>query len=268
MLDRHTTQALGEFIRERATQDSCAASMFQEHELAVQERFQTARRTVQWSERIHDAEVLLAESTKPGRTPAYTPEGLAEEILRKQVVETHHAEHVAELQGLAAVHDAVIRYKVQNSGLADILKQEGARGNKLVVVELSARISPALTFAGSSNYLTAVLIPYGREARIALGENFAESSQFVSQSTAIASAENASRRFQTRRVLAETSAAPRPEIVKSGRKPEVYVCTLVNDVAQTPDVSHHVIDTLFREKFDCVVREIMYSSLKKLYGVA
>lgn len=155
---------------------------------------------------------------------------------------------------------------LETSGLSEKLRKQHEVGKKLAVVETSARLSPCLTFVGSSNYLESMMVPYGKKARRALGEKQVQS--LVSSEAVEESVRNAQRLFGVDYVLAETSAAPRDEVPKSKRKPEVYLCALMggNTKIMTLDTTHQVIDTPFREEFNCRVRESMYFALKKMYG--
>ncbi len=224
-----------------------------------------------WAEHIHAAEQTIKQwQSSSGRTQNYTPEQLAEAQLRKEIAKKYSREFRTKLMLLDELHRAIIRIHLHHIGLADMFIAEGKEGKKFALVELSARLSPALTFEGSSNYLSAVFIPYGKEARTALGEVHDPSIPLVSAPAVCVSAHNAHKQFGAHYVLAETSAAPRADVPKSGRKPEIYTCRsfLKEDGSPEHFVTHHVIDTPFREKFDSVVREIMYEELKKLFQFA
>ena len=75
------------------------------------------------------------------------------------------------------------------------------------------------------------------------------------------------RRFGVRNVLAETSAAPRKDVPRSRRVPEIYICSLNGGDVLGRTSEHHEINTYFREEFDSVVRELMFDRLRKMYGV-
>ena len=63
--------------------------------------------------------------------------------------------------------------------------------------------------------------------------------------------------------LAETSAAPRAEIFRSGLEPSVHICSIVK--GEREKVETHTIPALFRTEFDALVREQMYFALQELY---
>ena len=227
-----------------------------------------ARKEKNWPERVYAAQQTLKQwFDSSGRVQNYTSEELAQAQFIKETANKIMKDHSLKLTFSDAVHSAIIRTQLRRQRLEERLIAEGKEGRKFALVELSARLSPALTFEGASNYLSAVVIPYGKEARTAIGELHDPSIPLVSAPAALASAHNAHKQFGAHYVLAETSAAPRNDVPKSGRKPEIYVCRslLKQDGRSEHVITHHTIDTPFREKFDSTVREIMYEELKKLY---
>ena len=200
-----------------------------------------------------------------GHSP-YDEKTLAEALMDKRIANNYTKTHQAELIALNVLHEGIVRYAIRSSGLSDQMIQEGNLGKKLAVIELSARISPALTFMDSSNYLNAMVIPYSRDARIAIGEE--PNSPLVSKEAAERSADNAAKRFNAQYVISETSAAPGSSPTPSKRDPRTYICTI--SPGKDGPVKHHyyeVIPTHLRDEFDAVVRELLFSALKEMYAI-
>lgn len=215
----------------------------------------------QWEARIEDAKKTLQRWARPGVEPAYTPETLAQRTLEREAANQYQSANLGALYNSECQHLAQIMLLVQSSGLAAKMIEEGKEGKKLGIVEVCARLSPALTFDDASNFFEGGLIPYGRDFRTAIGENVG--ANFVSMQTAMESATNLIRKFGVHYALAETSAAPRRDVPKSGKKPSVCICS----ARQMGPIVHeeHTIDVLLRSEFNCVVRELMFNALKSMY---
>lgn len=123
-----------------------------------------------------------------------------------------------------------------------------------------------LTFPGSSSYFEVGLVPYGKGARLHVGEQQGTGSSVVTPAAAEQSAKNLQQTFGVHYALAETSAAPRLDVPKSARKPEVYLCGLVGSSVQHEE--KHTIDTPFRAVFNARTRELMYGMLRRMYGIS
>ena len=210
--------------------------------------------------KIIEAEKEIATWIENGYVSKYTPSELATEKIRKEVIEQYLKEHSTELTLLNNIHQTVISNHIIKSGLANTMIENGRKGINFGIIELSSRLSPILTFPDASKYFTTTIIPYSKESRMILGET--PMKKTVSQEAAIESAKNLAKKFNIKYVLAETSSAPRRDIVKSKRKPEIYICSLKNDIIGT---KHYDIDVPTRQEFDSCVREIMYRELIEMY---
>ena len=219
------------------------------------------------------AKDLASWTEQSGRTQKYNAEELAHERIVKEVGCAYRSEKEHELAFANVLHQSIVNYALRTE-LAARMVEEGCAGNKLAVVELSARISPGLTFHSASKYLSCVVIPYGTEARSAIGEQELDCS-LVSFEAAYESAKNAAEKFGANYVLAESSAAPSKRVVKSRKKPRVYFCTLTPSSDQKnsdqennsheKSTSYHEINTEFRDEFDSIVREICFQKLTDMY---
>lgn len=238
-----------------------ANELFAEHNKNLGEEYSQAWRGYALTEALEEARRTLKEwEEESGREQNYTPTELVEADLHLKVRQMYEHEHAASLLETTALHDAIVRYAVKEY-LSDKLIEKGKAGDKLAVVELSARLAPALTFPGSSGYLAGLILPYGQEIRDGLGEEHEGS--LVSRDAVVESALNIMKRFNVRRILAETSSAPTNRIPRSKRKPELYVCEVI--AGKAPDVTHYTIDVPFREEYDAMTRELMFSHLKEMY---
>ena len=70
-------------------------------------------------------------------------------------------------------------------------------------------------------------------------------------------------KFGVHYALAETSAAPRSNVPRSGRKPELHICRYIK--GEEPIVESHELNTLFRTEFGAQVREVMFQSLRRIF---
>lgn len=205
---------------------------------------------------------LQSWATTAGRPSVYTPQSLASARLLRAVANDYQQKNGLALLQSDAEHQARIAQEILSTGLAEKMIKAGTAGRKLGLLELSARLMPALTFTGSSSYFEVGLVPYGKESRQVLGENV--TAQFVSAASALESAENLFRSFKVHYALAETSAAPREEVPKSGKKPEIYFCGLVAGNKKLEQ--HQIVDTPFRSEFNALVRELMSQALQEMYA--
>lgn len=206
---------------------------------------------------------LEAWQAASGKAQNYTPLKLAEARVIKELVNAYEQEHRRYLLERNACHQAIIAADIIEGGLAERMMQEGREGRKLSVLEISSRLAPALTFPGSSSYFEMAALPYGTHARIVLGER--KLPHYVSPDAAEGSARNMQERFGTHYVLAETSAAPRGDVPKSKRAPELSVCSFVGSEIQQLTVPFP--DSQLRAEFDARVREVLYQQLQKMYGM-
>ncbi|MFC1698021.1 CinA family protein, partial [Nanoarchaeota archaeon] len=205
-------------------------------------------------------EDLKQWAEKSGREQNYTAEDLTDARIFKEEANKYQTENLSGLSFLNAMHQAIINYNMIETGLNEILIEEGKEGRKFGIVELSSRLTPVLTFPSSSNYFEVSIIPYGKKSREVIGEK--PNKKFLSEEVAEESAENLIRNFGVHYALAETSAAPREDVPKSARKPEIYLTSIYGDKKET---DHYIIDTPFRHEFDSQVREIMYRHLGIMY---
>ncbi len=217
-----------------------------------------------WTNLIAAAELdLRGWESSSGRKQNYTPEELAEARVVKEAVKSYEERWRYDLGRKNAEHLAAVGYEIVASGLAERMMQEGREGRKLSVLEISSRLAPVLTFSGSSAYFEMAALPYGTTARAVLGES--KLPHYVSPAAAQGSARNMQEKFGTHYVLAETSAAPRGDVPKSKRAPEVSVCTLVGSEIEQRNVQFP--EVLLRAEFDACVREVLYQQLQKMYGM-
>jgi len=245
-----------------------AEELFSEHRTRLIANTAAKKRWMEdfgeWSAEVEKAAAdLQTWREQSGKEQVYTPDSLVEARLRREMANAYEGNHSFPLNRSDTDHLALIREDMKQGGLAKILMKGGEEANKLGLVELSARLLPALTFSGSSIYFEGGIVPYGKEFRIVIGE--APSKSFVSAAVAEESARNLQRQLGVHYALAETSAAPRSDVPKSGKKPEIYICGLVGD---TTYAQHHIVDTPFREEFNAVARELMYELLKRMYGAS
>jgi nicotinamide mononucleotide (NMN) deamidase PncC len=221
-----------------------------------------------WERGMQQAQDEIASwNLKPGQKLAYEPADWMLANIARRCANEYQQRHQRELTFLNYFHQNVISEAMRISGLDESLIKAGKEGYRLAVVETSSRLAPVLTFPGASSYLCVTIVPYAREARTVLGESHEGRKHFISEEAVRESAENAHNRFGAKMVLAETSAAPRFDVPKSGRKPEVYIASVSSfpGANRCMDVTHHIIDTPFREEFDAQVRELMFLTLRGMY---
>lgn len=262
----------GIFIQESAEKldrgTNIAKKFFEHDEFDLEKIIKDKLKDEKWKEKIPEAEKTLKEwEEKSGRKQNYKPDELAMEWCKKETANTYRQEKLSELIALNTLHDATIRYAVMK--LAPKLIEKGKQGLKLAVVELSARLGPSLTFPGSSEYFNALVIPYSQNARKVLGEKDLEKRAVVSKEAVLESATNTMEKFGVKRVLAETSLAPTENVLKSRKKPQMYICKLYKETSGElyNDVIFHDSNTCLREKFDCETRQMMYWSLRGLMAI-
>ena len=243
-----------------------AIELFKRHHAALAEMIAKDKAELEsgdgWNQMVEQAAGdLKAWQSGSARKQAYTPESLANARLAREAANYYSTNHMLELIEADALHQAQIAYEIISSGFDINIAEEGTAGRKFGIVELSARLVPALTFPGSSDYFEIGYIPYGKQSREIVGEKTAKG--FVSQEVARASAENLIQNFKVHYSLAETSAAPRSDVPKSGKKPEIHICALVGN--ETFCEEHHTIETPFRPEFNSIVREMMYATMIRMY---
>ena len=248
---------------------STAAELFKQHHTESEKDYQRRLQQISPSFPLLEeqaAQDLLRWEQESGRTQNYTAKELAEAKVYMQALNGYRLLHKAELAFLNGAHQSIVAVAIENSKLSEKFREKGKLGKKLAVVETSSRIAPCLTFSGSSDYLQAMIVPYGKEARAVFGEKAVKS--LVSSEAVEESARNLQRLFNVEYVLAETSAAPRDEVAKSKRKPEVYICEITggNEKNMALHTAHEIINTPFREEFNCRVRELMYFALQRMYS--
>ncbi|MBT7902892.1 hypothetical protein HN587_03440 [Candidatus Woesearchaeota archaeon] len=237
----------------------------------VEDQLAQKKESGEWTALIDAANAdLTAWKEESGRIQRYTPEELAQARLQKEVANEYSTEKSGELALVNQFHQAIISYAIQNLGVATELIKEGKSKRKFAIVELISRLAPSLNFPGSSSYLTGAFVPYAREARTVLGESTPTGS-YVQPSVAVESAHNLILQFEVSYALAETSAAPRSDVPKSKRLPEVHICSVANGTndpeAQAMQTQKHEIPTHFREEFDSAVRELMFKELVSMYQI-
>lgn len=261
----------GIFIEENAEKlgrgQNIANEFFEYYDWMLDKKIADELKKEEWKKRIPEAEKTLKEwEEKSGRKQNYKPEELATEWCKKETANAYRQEKLSELVVLNTLHDATVRYAVMK--LAPKLIEKGKQGMKLAVVELSARLGPSLTFPGSSEYFNCLVIPYSQESRKILGEKGIDKRPLVSKESALESATNMMEKFGVTRVLAETSMAPSKDVLKSRKKPQMYLCKLYKEPSGSlyNDVIFHDSTTHFREKFDSEVRQMMYLCLRGLTG--
>ncbi|MBT3297647.1 hypothetical protein HN385_01885 [archaeon] len=242
------------------------AEIFEKHNNKLRLMFETRKslliRRGDWKSKVEEAEASLEEWSISGRKQNYDSEELADAKLFRHIANLYEFANNLELNIADALHQAHISEYLLSSGLNKILISEGKKGMKLGVLELSARLMPILTFPCSSSYFEVGVIPYSKESREILGENVQRS--FVNSKVALESATNIANKFGVHYSLAETSAAPRTDVPRSGRKPGLYICGIIGDEVKLDE--SYVIDTPFRSEFNAIVRKHMYGALKKMYG--
>ncbi len=236
-----------------------ADDVFKEHRDRLNELTELISLEGYMSEAVRDIEIWEKRS---GMKPTYTANELAQARRERNAANDYQNDQFFELQLLDGEHLACISNVVYRN-LSHFIMEKNEFDKKLGVVELSARLMPALTFPGSSKYFEVGIIPYGKDSRKAIGEKPLNS--FVSSKVAKESATNLARTFGVHYALAETSSAPREDVPKSGKKPEVYICGVVGN--EVLFEQHHLIDTPFRAEFNSNVRELMYLALTKMYGL-
>ncbi|MEI7719367.1 MAG: hypothetical protein WCI72_05845 [archaeon] len=249
----------GQFIADR---------MFSTHSYFLTQRVidqvQMLRVSGSWSKLLANAEVDLEKWSVGGKKQAYTADSLALARVSREVANQYEKEKALELMNLNAVHQTILAHSFfKNDVLLNKLIQEGKAGRKFGLVEMADRLGPILQPTGSSAYYHVKYVPYGVSTRSRMGEAFQEGASLVSAATAVESTSNLVNMFGVHYALAETSAATKADVPKSGRKPEVHICTKI--AYQKPIVESFQIDTLFRTEFDAQVRERMYRSLERMY---
>lgn len=230
---------------------------------------QTLRTSGAWETELEKAaRDLESWRQKSGREQVYTAESLALARLHQEEANMFYGDNShftrRELPMRDVIHQGCVGVDLSESGFRNLLIAEGKENRKFGIVELSARLLPVLTFTGSSDYFEVGIVPYGRKSREILGEKLEGVKSFVTAAVAEESARNLQHTFGVHYALAETSAAPRNDVPKSGKKPEIYICGLAGYKKYS---EHHVIETPFREEFNAVARELMYGMLKSMYGV-
>jgi nicotinamide mononucleotide (NMN) deamidase PncC len=195
-----------------------------------------------------------------GREQNYDPESLARAIFARNAANEYQEANRFDLILGDSIHQAELSEHILSSGLANRLIAEGKKSNKLGIVELSARLLPILTFPGSSSYLELGVVPYGKNSRAVLGE--APAKNFVTAGVAAESARNLFGTFGVHYALAETSAAPRLTVPKSAKKPEIYLCGVIDGKVAVQE--NHTIETPFRSEFNAKARQFMYDALWKM----
>jgi nicotinamide mononucleotide (NMN) deamidase PncC len=213
-----------------------------------------------WPNEVAKAAEILNIWASSGRKQNYTPDDLASKFVARKIANKYQDENREQLMIADALHQAVIAYSILESGLSELMIEQGNQGRKLGVLEVTARLSPILSFSGSSKCFEIGVIPYGKESHTALGEKPTES--FVSEQAVIESALNLKTRFNLNYVLAETSIAPRTDVPKSRRSPEIHIARLVDNKMVT---THDFIETPFRQDFNANVRELMFIALRDMY---
>ncbi len=231
----------------------------------IREQIDSEKRGPNWEARLRVArsELDLWEAQSQGRKQNYSSEELSEAQIARAVANAYEEREYSPLQRMNGEHQAQVAVNIKRSGLAERMIEEGKQGRKLAVLEISSRIAPVLTFPGSSKYFEMAALPYGTNARIVLGEG--KLPHYVSPDAAEGSARNMRESFGTHYVLAETSAAPRTDVPKSKRAPEVFVCSLIGSEIQQLNVQFP--NVRLRAEFDACVREVMYQQLQKMYAM-
>ncbi|MBI5002340.1 hypothetical protein HZC31_03075 [Candidatus Woesearchaeota archaeon] len=231
----------------------------------IRDKIDLEKRGPNWKAylRVAESELDLWQAQSRGRKQNYSPEELAEAQIARAVANAYEEREYSSLQRMNGEHQAQVAVNIRRSGLAERMIEEGKQGRKLSVLEISSRLAPVLTFPGSSNYFEMAALPYGTHARAVLGE--AGLPHYVSSTAAEGSARNMQERFGTHYVLAETSAAPRGDVPKSKRAPEVFVCSLIGSEIQQLNVQFP--DVQLRAEFDARVREVLYQQLQRMYAV-
>ena len=247
--------------------DHLFSGIRKELEGRIQEALQNSKTNAgKWEATVEKARTDLSIWGASGRTQNYTPEELAEARLKKEAVTDYEREKRNSLYHQNAGHQAAIAVELMNSSLPERMMDEGKAGRKLSILEISSRLAPVLTFPGSSAYFEVGIVPYGTHAREVLGEDALE--QYVSTAGAEGSAAALQQRFGSHYVLAESSAAPRLDVPKSRRNPELYICSLAgNTNSQKMIVNLDFPGVELRAEFDSRVREVMYGRLCAMYGV-
>jgi len=207
-------------------------------------------------------EEMVQLEQKLGRKLSYTTVAWAKVHREKEIANIMEAEFAEAFDRQNIYHDAVVRNAVKTQ-LKDILIKEGRARRKLGIVELVARLLPALNaFSGASDYFIGGYIPYGVESREPFGES--RYATLVTQEVAAGSAHNLCKSLHVYYALAESSAGPTTEVPKSGKQPRVYIAAFVNGGSFVN--REVIIPTHFRAKFDAVVREEMFTTLREMYA--
>jgi hypothetical protein len=245
-----------------------ASAFFAPHREAlvvgVETEMARASSSGEWNRQVAAAAEDLERWSQGGRKQVYTPEKLAEARLAREVANNYEADNLVSLQIANGLHQVAVTCAfVQNRDLFDSLVSEGREGRKLGLVELADRLGPALQPAGSSAYYIGKYVPYAIESREIFGEVIEEGVKLVTPEVARAGARNLVEKLGAHYALAETSAAPRADVPRSGRKPEVHICTYVN--GSDPVVKSYGVDVSLRTEFDSRVREEMYNSLRGIF---
>lgn len=235
--------------------------------LSLENAFEDAKRTElkknEWLNRVPEAAKTIKEWTdQSGKAQNWEKTDLARAWCIKDIANKFYQDHEEEFMLLESFHETAVKHSVKHD-LGERLIEQGKKGLDLLAVEISARLAKSLNFPGSSAYLGGIIIPYNSKVREALGEKQEDS--LVTKKAVLESAQNALRTFNVKNVLAETSIAPEMRVRKSRKEPRVYICEITNGNAASSTVEEHRIDTHFREKFDSVVRELMYRRLERMY---
>ncbi|MGV8169344.1 MAG: hypothetical protein ACP5N3_04780, partial [Candidatus Nanoarchaeia archaeon] len=219
----YTHHILRGYESEASVADMLFETPHQQRTVLAEIMLQTEKRRNLWNPRIDQAAKILDDwKEKSGKEQNYTPESLALAQINLEAALRNERENYIQLILADSFHQSVIAHAIKFSGIHTKLINEGEQGKKFAIVELSARLSPLLTFPGSSSYLSECSVLYGKESRIAAGE-IIPGSNYVNPDVALESAKNLQRKLKVHYALAETSAAPRGDIPKSGRKPIVFI---------------------------------------------
>jgi hypothetical protein len=262
------TEEMELFARElnegRSISDIFFASHGESLALEIKREVQRLHESGEWDALIEVAQFDLENWSRGGKKQTHTADSLTVARISRELTNEYEKTNASSLLTANALHQAAVTYAfLRNRKLFESLTCEGKAGKKFGLVEMADRLGPALQPAGSSAYYHVKYVPYGIQARAVFGENIIEGLSLVTPDAAIESASTLINKFGVHYALAETSAAPRAEVPKSGRKPELYICTLVK--GGKPVAESHQIDTPFRTEFDSKVREKMYKALRRIF---
>lgn len=233
--------------------------------LRINARLEKVKSTGEINDLLAKSRTDLMKWSKKDKKHTYTEYSLMLAKISRDVANQYEAENISAILTANALHQAAVAFSFNsNNALFQNMIKKGDEGKKLGIVEMADRLGPVLQPAESSKYYHIKYVPYGFQSRVDLGELNHRDVPLVSAETAEKSAFNLIKRFGVHYALTETSAAPRLEVPKSGRKPELYVCMYRK--GEKPLIEKFEIETLLRLEFDSRVREIMYFSLNKLFS--